>query len=186
MGFRDSLCPSKETRRTEVPPAHARTRFASGSFRRSILKLPARSQPARLAKPTLASRWQRHCLYSQDDECHPRHNRLCLGLPLLDAIVLVNVSVRGGDHAASANRFLAVCGDAFGGFARDATNIGRWIAGILRHVVEALQHHLPGRPGEVRRRLCKQVQRVSFVRLLLFQYARASMPGQQQGRYCDR
>jgi len=29
-------------------------------------------------------------------------------------------------------------GDAFG-FARDGTNIGRWIAGVLRHVVEALQ-----------------------------------------------
>jgi hypothetical protein len=48
------------------------------------------------------------------------------------------ISVRWRDDAAAANKFLAI-GDAFGGFARDGTNIGRWIAGVLRHVVEALQ-----------------------------------------------
>jgi len=58
---------------------------------------------------------------------------------LLRTIVLVTFRCGGGDHAASAINFFAVIGDAFAAFARDAANIGRWIAGVLRHVVAALQ-----------------------------------------------
>src|SRR6266481_4831080 len=86
-----------------------------------------------------------------------------------------------GPHAVYRNWIFCVGDDSFDDCLVNGASIRRRVSGILWHLAQSLQQDLPGWSGNVWRGLYRPVQRVPFVRLLLFQYAGTTVSGRRRG-----